>query len=126
MKFKRYLLIPLLFGLGGCITEANVASHNLSHNAEQFLIERKITFINGFDSSILLEVVGRCSIEDQVTQLEVTCKTGEEQFKKHFLGLSDNTTYVVEHLQETQLNTYNYQFVVRPQTVIPEVGLDIK
>lgn len=28
----------------------------------------------------------------------VTCKTGPREYKKHFLGLSDNVTYFAEQL----------------------------
>ena len=31
-------------------------------------------------------------------ELEVTCKLGDVQYKKHFLGLSANVTYLAEQL----------------------------
>lgn len=33
-----------------------------------------------------------------MAQLEVTCKTGDGEYKKHYLGISDNVTYFVEQL----------------------------
>lgn len=42
-------------------------------------------------------------------QLEVTCKTGDGEYKKHYLGISDNVTYFVE-----QLDTYHDEVQFRP------------
>ncbi|MEA2098498.1 MAG: hypothetical protein U9P72_00025 [Campylobacterota bacterium] len=59
--------------------------------------------------------------EDQNKQLEVICKTGENSFKKHFLGLSDNVTYFAEQLNDVEVNVYNYEVVFKPQAIIPNL-----
>ena len=68
-----------------------------------------------------MSLEGRCSIKDQQIQLEVTCKTGPESFKKHFLGLSDNVTYFAEQLASKDVSVYHYRVVFKPQTIIPDV-----
>jgi hypothetical protein len=107
----------------GCQTDANVASHNLSKAAEQFQIERRVVFFNGITDTYLLSIEGRCSIEDQNTQLEVTCKTGDKTFKKHFLGLSDNVSYFVEHLESSNVSTYRYKIIFKPSVIVPDVDV---
>lgn len=113
--------------LAGCSSDADVASRNLSTASEQFEIDRRIVFFNGITDTYLLVVEGRCSIESDTAdgQLEVTCKTGQDAFKKHFLGLSDNVTYFVEQQQPAQADVYRYRVVFRPTTVVPDMEVDV-
>ncbi|MNP80605.1 hypothetical protein D3C76_1787540 [compost metagenome] len=64
-----------------------------------------------------------CSITDEGEQLEVTCKVGEGQYKKHFLGLSDNVTYFVEQTDAKFEDAYHYKVIFRPETIIPDIDL---
>ena len=62
---------------------------------------RRVVFLNGITDTYLLSIEGLCSVEDQSKQLEVTCKVGEREYKKHFLGLSDNVTYFAEQARRS-------------------------
>lgn len=108
--------------LTGC-TQADTASYNLSQDADSFKLERRITFINGITDKYLLVVEGRCSInaDGEDGQLEVTCKTSETGFKKHYLGLSDNVTYVAEQLDSADVSAYHYKLIFKPETIVPDV-----
>ncbi|MCK4621307.1 MAG: hypothetical protein KAT62_03730 [Desulfuromonadales bacterium] len=108
----------------GCSTDATVASHNLSKAAEMFEIDRRVVFYNGITDSYLLTIEGRCSIEDQRNQLEVTCKTGVGSYKKHFLGLSDNVTYFAEQIASAGVSVYRYKVIFKPETIIPDTDLE--
>ena len=87
------LLAPL--PLTSC-NDAQIASSNLSRAADNFEIMRRVVFLNGITDTYLLSIEGLCAIEDQGRQLEVTCAVGPREYKKHFLGLSDNVTYFAE------------------------------
>lgn len=106
--------------LTGC-DDADVASHNLSKAAQNFEIDRRVIFYNGITDTYLLTIEGRCAITDQGHQLEVTCKVGDKQFKKHFLGLSDNVTYFAEQLKTSDVSRYHYRVTFKPQTILPDV-----
>ena len=108
----------------GCSTDSQVASYNLSKAADMFQLERRIVFYNGITDSYLLTIEGRCSINDQGKQLEVTCKTSETAYKKHFLGLSDNVTYFAEQLESAAVSVYHYKVIFRPQAIIPDVDVE--
>ena len=70
--------------------------------------------------------VGRSITADGAdAQLEVTCKTSETEYKKHFLGLSDNVTYFVVQTTPAQVGVYNYRVIFKPQTVIPDVDVEV-
>ncbi len=102
-------------------TDANVASKNLSIAAEQFEVARRVVFFNGITDTYLLSIEGKCSIYDDGNQLEVTCKTGDEAYKKHFLGLSDNVSYFVEQTEGIGVSVFHYRVIFKPEVIIPDV-----
>jgi hypothetical protein len=124
MKRTIAALAVLTLVLVGCDTDADIASQNLSVAAEQFEIERRVVFFNGITDQYMLEILGRCSIEDQLTQLEVTCKIDDDQYKKHFLGLSDNVTYFVEQLDVADVSEFRYRVIFKPEAIVPEFDLE--
>ena len=111
-----------------CQSKADVASSNLSKAAERFEIERRIVFFNGITDKYLLTVEGRCSVETSDSalggSLEVTCKVGPNQYKKHFLGLSDNVSYFVEQIETADVSEYHYRVIFRPETIVPDIEID--
>jgi len=124
MLKKFTFAIAAVSMLVGC-TDADIASHNLSKAADNFEVNRRVVFYNGITDSYMLTIEGLCSLgnSDSQGQLTVTCKTGEREFKKHFLGLSDNVTYFVEQIDAANVSTYHYRVVFKPQTIIPDIDL---
>lgn len=126
----KYFLLAIVLGAAvmmGCTDkEADVASRNLSTAADQFEVQRRIVFFNGITDTYLLEIQGLCSLgnDDPIDELSVTCKTGEGQYKKHFLGLSDNVSYFVEQLEAVDVDIYHYRVVFRPTVIIPDIDLE--
>jgi len=108
--------------LAGC-TEADVVSDNLSKSADSFEVERRVVFFNGITDNYLLTIEGLCAIYEDGKQLEVTCKTGDEEYKKHFLGLSDNVSYFVEQTDAKYEDAYHYKVLFRPEQIIPDIEL---
>jgi len=114
----------LALGLAGCTsTGADVASRNISQDADNWKVNRRIVFINGITDKILFTVEGKCSINDQGNQLEVTCKIGPDAYKKHFLGKSNNVAYIVEQLESANVSEYHYKFTFSPATLVPDVEI---
>lgn len=128
-RMKRLITASLFavvaLSLTACSTDASVASHNLSKDADSFQINRRTVFYNGINGEYILSIEGRCSIKkDGVdNQLEVTCKTGEGAYKKHFLGISDNVTYFSEQIDSAKVSAYHYKVIFKPQSIIPDVDL---
>ena len=117
-------IVGVALGLGAC-TDAEIASSNLSKAADMFEIQRRIVFYNGITDSYMLTIEGNCSIKkDKMdVQLEVTCKTGPGNYKKHFLGISDNVTYFVEQVDSANADIYQYRVVFKPSAIVPNVEL---
>lgn len=124
MKGKILAVMALLSVISGCdVNDAQVASHNLSKAADNFQIERRIVFYNGVTGEYILQLQGLCSIENDGRRVAVTCKTSETEYKKHFLGLSDNVTYFAEQLREANVSTAHYKVIFKPSVIIPDVEL---
>lgn len=117
--------IVVLF-IAGCSSDADVASRNLSKAADQFEIERRIVFYNGITNQYILTIEGHCSLgnNDGAGQKTVTCKTGPDEYKKHFLGLSDNVTYFAEQLHGEYASAYHYRVIFKPQSIVPNIDLE--
>ncbi|WP_249696500.1 hypothetical protein [Stappia sp. WLB 29] len=123
MKNLMIAAAVLAVGLAGCQDDAKIASRNLSKAADNFEIVRRVVFYNGITGNYMLEITGRCSIEDQTTQLELTCKDGPDRFSKHFLGLSDNVTYFAEQVGAVDVSVFHTRITWKPQSIIPDVDL---
>jgi hypothetical protein len=125
MKIITTLIIAAAL-MTGCTSEASTASYNLSKAADQFEVDRRVVFFNGITDTYLLTIEGRCSIEPDTLdgQLEVTCLVGEGEYKKHFLGLSDNVSYFIEQTDSNEVDPYRYRVMFRPTSVIPDVDFD--
>jgi hypothetical protein len=125
---KQALIASLLvaaFGISGCSTDAQVASENLSKAADQFEISRRIVFYNGITGEYMLSIEGLCSISGarETNAVAVTCKTGPSEYKKHFLGLSDNVTYFAEQLNSAKASDYRYRVIFKPVSILPDIEM---
>lgn len=109
--------------LAGCTSDADTASHNLSKAADNFEVMRRVVFYNGITGEYILSVEGLCSIGNSDTELRmsVTCKTGENEYRKHFLGLSDNVTFFAEQVEGVDVSTYHYRVVFKPASIAPNI-----
>jgi len=126
---KKMLIAVVLFAsfVAGCAQPADVASRNLSLAADNFEVTRRIVFYNGINGDYILVLEGLCSLGnyDQPGELSVTCQTGPNAFKKHFLGLSDNVTYFAEQIESAATDPYHYRVIFRPTTIVPDIEVDL-
>ena len=118
------LVLIVAFLVTGCGNKADIVSHNIGQEADQFSVLRRIVFVNGITDQYLLVIEGYCSLGNDrtSTELNLTCKTGVgEEYKKHFLGLSDNVTYFVEQLDSIGIDPNHYKVIFRPSSIIPDI-----
>lgn len=126
MKKKSIIAMSALaigaLALAGC-NNAETASYNLSKGADNFEIDRRVVMFNGITDNYLLSIEGKCSIKDANEQLEVTCRIGPDQYKKHILGLSDNVSYFVEQLETADVSVYHYRVIFKPESIVPDLEI---
>lgn len=127
---KKYLILPILIvlvGVAGLVVsgcgddKADIASENISKACDNFECVRKITFINSITDAQYLTIEGRCNIEDETNQLEVTCLQDDDTYVKDFLGLSDNVTYVVEQQTGIDVSDAQYRVTFAPKSLVPDI-----
>jgi hypothetical protein len=109
--------------LSGCASDAKTASDNLSKAADNFEINRRIVLFNGITDKYLLTIEGRCSVEPDGGKVNVTCKEGENEYKKHFLGLSNNVSWFAEQLDSADVSVYHTRIIFKPEAIVPDLQL---
>lgn len=103
------ITVMLTISLAGC-TAADTVNHNLSQSADNFQVLRKITVYNARTDLIVMEMEGYMSLSNSVTnELIVTCKTGENEYKKNYVYLNEYVIYVVEDITGTTTDPYHYK-----------------
>lgn len=114
------LSVPLVFMLSGC-SEASKVSHNLSLEADNFNDVLQVTVINCLQGDVLFQTTGKMSITADTfdNQLEVVVEDEKGEYKKHFIGLSDNVTYVVEDITAGDVSKNKYTLNFNPEMWIP-------
>ena len=122
---KKLLIIASIIGgilLTGCDQrQADEVSYNLSLKADNFEDIRQITVINCIQGDVLFQMTGKMSIEvdSSDNQLEIVVEVEDGEYKKHFIGLSDNVTYVVEDITGANIDKYSYTLNFNPNMWIP-------
>lgn len=120
--FMILFVIAILLCCSSCETQAERVSYNLSQQADNFNIVRQLTVINCIGGDVLFQMTGKLSIEadEAEKQLEIIVEN-DGTYVKHFVGLSDNVTYVVEDLNLGKNDVKNYQYTLNfnPKMWIP-------
>lgn len=124
-KIMAVLMVTVMvLALAGC-SEAERVSHNLSEQADNFNIVRQLTVINCIEGDVLFQMSGKMSItaDRADNQLEIIVED-DGTYVKHFVGLSDNVTYVVEDLNlgANAVDKYKYTLNFNPKMWIPVEG----
>ena len=127
---KLYVVLAMVISavilLTAC-TEADTVSHNLTKSADTFEVNRRIVFFNGITDTYLLTVEGACSLDiTDEKSLKVTCKTGKDEYKRHYLGLSDNVSYFVEQVEGSNVDPFHYRVIFRPESIIPDIDMQTR
>ena len=126
MRIVAVLLVGMLAAVGitGCDQrQSDDVSYNLSLDADNFNDVRQITVINCLQGEVLFQMTGKIAIEADTSdgQLEIIVEDENGEYKKHFIGLSDNVTYVVEDITTGDVSKYKYTLNFNPEMWLPEV-----
>ena len=114
------LSVSTMFAFSGC-SEASKVSPNLSLEADNFNDVLQVTVINCLQGDVLFQMTGKMSIPADTSdnQLEVVVEDEKREYKKHFIGLSDNVTYVVEDITAGDVSKNKYTLNFNPEMWIP-------
>ncbi len=123
-KINLTISLTALVTLAACDDPAKVARQNLIQAADNFEINRRITFINGMTNQSMLVIEGYCSLEIRPNVLETICKTGRNEFKRHHLGLANTVSYISEQIDAAPASTYRYRVTFNPTVILPDVRMN--
>ena len=130
MKIKKVLLVLVLIvtaiTFAGCERQAEKVAYNISLEADNFNIIRKIIVINGINNDIVFQLSGRVSIETpSPKKLVLTVQHGANDYRKHYILLGDNDSVIVEDtgLGRNDVSNYRYTLNFNPKMWLP---VDIK
>ena len=108
---------------GTSFTEHNLQEYEQELKNLGFRYDGKETMYNGITGEYMLSIQGLCALSPEQYKVTVTCKTGHNEYKKHYLGLSDNVTYFAEQLRVGNVSTDSYRVIFKPSIIIPDVDL---
>lgn len=118
----KYTTLALALLLTACQQESDVAAYNVSQAAHNFEVNRRVVFYNGITGEYILTVEGLLSVTMEADKkLSVIVKTGPNEYKKHYLGISDNVTWFCEQIETVKADPFHYRVVFRPTTIIPDI-----
>lgn len=120
MKKIKILAIVLMLALAavcltGC-TESSRVSWNVSQQANNFNVTRRLAVINARTDKPLFEMIGCFSIENTASnELAVICEVSPGNYKKHYVYLNEWTLYVVEDVSGAYVDKYHYEVNFLPE-----------
>jgi len=122
---KKMLLVLLaavacMFVFTGC-SESSKVSRNVSQEADNFNVTRKLTVINARTDTVLLELTGTFVLQNNDdNELEVIIETAKGKYRKDLVYLNDYTMYVVEDVSGADVDKYHYEI-----NFLPEWGVKV-
>ncbi|HJC91933.1 MAG TPA: hypothetical protein H9695_13385 [Candidatus Mediterraneibacter excrementigallinarum] len=126
MKKKLTVVLAIAMMAAGIITgcsEKDRVESNLTKEADNFNVVRQLTVINCLEGDVLFQMTGKMSItaDTEDNQLEIIVENDDDTYVKHFVGLSDNVTYVIEDLNlgKNDVEKYKYTLNFNPNMWIP-------
>ena len=122
MKNKFIAMILAATVLAASVTgcrESDRVSYNVSQEADNFNVIRRLVVINARTDKPMFELVGAFSFELENRRIIATVETGKNQYKKHSVGLTDWTLWSVEDLEGASVDKYHYEVNFLPEMIVP-------
>lgn len=108
-------VLALLVSMSGC-SESWRVNKNVSKEANNFNVTRRLEVINARTDKPLFELIGNFAISNNSTnELVITVELEDGTYKKHYVYLNEYTMYVVEDLSGSNVSPYHYEINVLPE-----------
>lgn len=111
-------MVVLSLSLAGC-RESDRVSYNVSQEADNFNVIRRLTVINARTDEPLFELVGAFSFTLEENRIIAIVETGPGEYKKHSVGLTEWTLWVVEDIDGASVDKYHYEVNFLPEMINP-------
>lgn len=128
------LLIALI--VNGCgVRESDRVSYNISKQADNFNVTRRLTVFNMRTDKCIMQMTGKMSIQNEGNnEISVIVEVDRKKniYQKHLIYLNEWTMYTVEDVTGASVSRYAYEVEFMPQALKPiritadELGEDIE
>ena len=116
------LVVMVAVACTGCgfSRESEKVSYNISQQADNFNVTRRLAVINARTDKPVFELVGNFSISNNLNnELEIVVEVEKGEYKKHFVYLNEWTIYVVEDVSGAYVDPYKYEVNFLPEMIVP-------
>lgn len=118
--FAIILVVVMMTTMFTACTQADRVSYNVSQQANNFNVTRRLAVINARSDAPIFELVGNFALSNTTTnELTVTVETAPGVYKKHFVYLNEWTIYVVEDVSGAYVDPYHYEVNFLPEMIVP-------
>lgn len=125
-KILAVMALVVVFGLAGC-RQSDKISYNVSKEADNFNVIRRVAVINTRTDKIEFEVIGKISVDSSdESKLVILAETDKNVYKKHLVNLTEWNMYIVEDLEGASVNQYKYEVNYMPESIVPFTITDSK
>ena len=121
----KKVVIPIVLCailLTGC-REAERVSYNISKQADNFNVQRRLSVFNMRTDKCIMQMTGCMSIDSDSNnnELDVIVEVDREKgiYQKHMIYLNEWTMYTIEDVSGTNVSRYAYEVEFMPQTLMP-------
>lgn len=119
------VVLVVVLSFTGCMMlcsmrQSSQVSYNVSQQADNFNVTRRIVVMNSRTDKIIFEMIGNFSVmNNSARELEVIVETAKNDYKKHLIYLNDWTTYFIEDLSGADVNSFKYEVNYLPEALFP-------
>lgn len=118
-KLLAVMALVVVFGLAGC-RQSDKISYNVSKEADNFNVIRRVAVINTRTDKIEFEVIGKISVDSSdESKLVILAETDKDVYKKHLVNLTEWNMYIVEDIEGAAVNQYKYEVNYMPESIVP-------
>lgn len=118
--FAFLLITAIITGTAGCSDkQSDRVSVNVSQEADNFNVIRRLTVLNARTDKPLFELVGAFSFELRDNRIIAIVETGPNEYKKHSVGLNDWTLWVIEDVSGAHVSRFHYEVNFLPEMIVP-------
>jgi len=120
-KFVLIILVLAIIGmaLAGCDRQADRVSYNVSQEADNFNVIRRLVVLNARTDKPMFEMVGAFSFTLENNRIVAIVETGPGEYKKHSVGLNEWTLWSIEDISGAEVDKYRYEVNFLPEMIVP-------
>lgn len=106
----------------GCGRQSHRVSYNISKQADNFNITRRLTVFNMRTDKCIMQMTGKMSIQNEGNnEISVIVEVDRKRniYQKHLIYLNEWTMYTVEDVSGANVSKYAYEVEFMPQMLRP-------